>query len=101
MKAVGSAAIIAVVLAISVPAGAAGEADAPPGATSCTGCHATSRAVDTAVPRLNGRNPAELVAAMQGFKTGQRPATVMDRLTKGFSDDELRAIAAWFGAQKD
>ena len=24
----------------------------------------------------------------------------MDRIAKGFSDDEIRAIAAWYGAQK-
>jgi sulfide dehydrogenase cytochrome subunit len=101
MNAIGPAAAAALVLAIIGPAHGAGEIDAPPGATSCTGCHAAGRSVDTTVPRLVGRNPADLVAALQGFKSGQRPATVMDRLAKGFSDEELRAIAAWFGAQMD
>jgi cytochrome c553 len=89
------------VLALAAPASAAGIADAPPGATSCSGCHATSRAVDATVPRLIGRAPADIVVAMTEFKTGKRPATVMDRLAKGFSDDEIKAIAAWYGAQKD
>ncbi len=40
-----------------------------------------------------------MVAAMQAFRTGQRPATVMDRIARGFSDDEIKAIAAWFSAQ--
>ena len=40
-----------------------------------------------------------MIAAMQAFRNGQRPATVMDRIAKGFSDDEIKAIAAWFGAQ--
>jgi cytochrome c553 len=31
---------------------------------------------------------------MKAFRSGQRPATVMDRIAKGFSDDEIRAIAA-------
>jgi cytochrome c553 len=76
-------------------------ADAPPGVASCSGCHPADRGVDTAVPRLAGRNPADLVAAMQGFKTAQLAATVMDRIAKGFSDDEIKAISAWYGAQKD
>jgi cytochrome c553 len=80
---------------------AASAADAPPGAASCSGCHPANRAVDTAVPRLAGRNPGDLVAAMQGFKSAQLPATVMDRIAKGFSDDEIKAIAAWYGAQKE
>jgi cytochrome c553 len=38
---------------------------------------------------------------MQEFRAGQRPATVMDRIAKGFSEDEIKAIAAWYAAQKD
>jgi cytochrome c553 len=37
---------------------------------------------------------------MQAYRSGQRPATVMDRIAKGFSDDEIDAIAAWFGVQR-
>ena len=80
---------------------AAGPADAPAGAPSCSGCHAANQSVETLVPRLTGRNPADVVAAMAAFKSGQRPGTVMDRIARGFSDDEIKAIAAWYGAQKD
>ena len=80
---------------------AAGAADAPPGAMSCSGCNPAARGVDASVPRLVGRDPADIVTAMQGFKSGQRPSTVMDRISKGFSDDEVKAIADWYGTQKD
>jgi cytochrome c553 len=89
------------VFTLSADALAAGPADAPPGALSCSGCHATARSVETTVPRLIGRNPADIVAAMQAFKSGQTPSTVMHLFAKGFSDDEVKAIAAWYGAQKD
>ena len=101
MNAIRLATAAASALIMIGPAVAAGEADAPPGATSCSGCHATIRSVDTAVPRLIGRDPTEIIAAMQGFRTGRLPATVMDRIAKGFSEDEIKAIAAWYGAQKD
>jgi cytochrome subunit of sulfide dehydrogenase len=91
----------ALVFALIDGAAAAGPADAPPGAFSCSGCHAATRAADTTVPRLNGRNPADIVTAMEAFKSGQLPSTVMGRIAKGFSDDEVKAIAAWYGAQKD
>jgi cytochrome subunit of sulfide dehydrogenase len=91
---------VAALLAMIAPASAAGPSDAPPGALSCSGCHAGTRA-DTAVPRLNGRNPADITTAMQAFKSGQLPSTVMDRIAKGFSDDEVKSIAAWYGAQKN
>jgi cytochrome c553 len=51
------------------------------------------------VPPLRGHDPAEIVAAMQAFRSGERPSTVMGRIAKGFSDDETRAIAAWLAAQ--
>ena len=92
----------AVLLLASIgPALAAGPADAPPGAAACSGCHPAARVADTSMSRLIGRDPATIVTALQGFKSGQLPGTVMGRIAKGFSDDEINAIAAWYGAQKD
>jgi cytochrome subunit of sulfide dehydrogenase len=76
-------------------------AEAPPGASSCSGCHATSAAVETPVPRLVGRPAAEIVLSMQAFRAGQRQPSVMDRIAKGFSESEIASIAAWYAAQKD
>jgi cytochrome c553 len=53
------------------------------------------------VKRLVGRPAAEIVAALQAFRDGQRPATVMDRIAKGFSEPEIAAISAWYAAQQD
>jgi cytochrome c553 len=88
----------AVGLAASVIVSAAAEA--PAGAASCTGCHPASSGVDTPVPRLAGRNAAELVVQMRAFRSGQAPSTVMDRIAKGFSDAEIEAIAAWYATQR-
>ena len=94
--------ILAVLLFISaMPLAEAAPPIPPPGAASCSGCHPTSNSVNTAVPRLVGRSAAEIKAAMQEFRAGQKPASVMDRIAKGFSDDEIAAIAAWYAAQKD
>ena len=90
----------ALLVALARPASAA-AADAPPGASSCSGCHAPSAAVQTPVPRLVGRPAAEIVTAMQAFRTRQRQATVMDRIAKGFSESEIASIAAWYAAQND
>jgi cytochrome c553 len=90
---------VAAAMAIA-PIAAARAADAPPGAASCSGCHPAQTTVDTPVARLAGQDPAAIVAAMAAFRSGQRPATVMDRIAKGFSDDEVKAIAAWYGAQR-
>jgi cytochrome c553 len=83
---------------ITVGAIAAGP---PPGAASCSGCHPASAAVKTPVPPILGRKPDEIIAGMLAFRAGERPSTVMDRIAKGFSDDEIRAIAVWLAAQQE
>jgi len=75
-------------------------ADAPPGAAGCSGCHAANPRVETPVPPLNGRPAADIASQMVAFKAGQRPGTIMDRIAKGFSDEEIQAIAVWYAAQK-
>jgi sulfide dehydrogenase cytochrome subunit len=77
----------------------AAAAEMPPGASSCSGCHAVSTGVETPVPGLIGRPAADITTAMEQFRAGQRPATVMDRIAKGFSQAEAAAIAAWYAAQ--
>ena len=87
----------ALVLAL-VPAAASAQ-DAPPGASSCSGCHAPNFAPGSAVPAINGRPAAETAKAMRDFKSSVRPATVMGRIAKGFSDGEIDAIAQWLAKQ--
>ena len=93
-------ALASFVLAGTVPVGVTWAAD-PPGVHGCSGCHAISKTVDTPVPRLFGRKADELTAVMLEFKSAKRPNTVMTRIAKGFSDEEIGAISAWFAAQKD
>jgi cytochrome c553 len=97
MKALGVAVAVATVMASSLPVLAASEP--PPGAASCSGCHSAG-ATASSIPRLYGRDAGNIMTAMTGFRDGSLPATVMNRIAKGFSDDELRAIAAWLAAQK-
>ena len=78
-------------LAASVP---------PPGAASCSGCHPAGASTATSISRLYGRDAGEITTAMMGFRDGSLSSTVMNRIAKGFSDDELRAIAAWLAAQR-
>ncbi len=66
----------------------------PPGAASCTGCHAAGAGIGV----LQGRTADDIAAQMEAFRSGARPATLMNRIVRGFSPDEVRALAAWFAA---
>jgi cytochrome c553 len=70
-------------------------------AASCAICHGTDgRAVTKDVVPLAGLAREHIVTQMRAFRDGQRPATVMHQIAKGYSDAEIDAIAAWFAAQK-
>lgn len=84
----------------SIAAAAMTAAEPPPGAAACTGCHPVSARVTSPVPRLAGLDRNAMITAMQDFRAGRRPATVMDRIAKGFTDEEIQAIAAWYAAQR-
>ncbi|WP_432258588.1 c-type cytochrome [Cupriavidus sp. TMH.W2] len=69
-------------------------------AAACTNCHgpAGRAPAGSTIPPLAGRPQAELAAQMQAFKAGTRPATVMHQIARGYSDDQIAAITAWFAA---
>ena len=94
------ATLAAAIGVLSIAAAAVASAEPPHGAAACTGCHPSSSRVTSPVLRLNGLDRAAIVRAMQDFKSGARAATVMDRIAKGFTDEEIQAIAAWFAAQR-
>ena len=89
----------------AIPVAAAGQgtssshAAAPAGAASCSGCHAARPAAGQSVPPIAGRPAAEITDAMAAFRAGERPATIMTRIARGFSPDETRAIAEWLERQ--
>jgi cytochrome c553 len=42
----------------------------------------------------------DLARALRAFKAGERAGTVMPQLAKGYTDDEIDALAAWFAARE-
>jgi cytochrome subunit of sulfide dehydrogenase len=48
---------------------------------------------------LDGRPEAEIATALREYRSGVRPASVMGRIAKGFSEDESQAIAAYLARQ--
>jgi len=91
--------VIVMVAAIGVAPNMA-VAQAPVGAASCTGCHTAKAQIDTAIPPIAGRGASEIAQELKAYKAGSRESTVMGRIAKGFSDQELEALAAWFAEQK-
>jgi len=49
---------------------------------------------------LAGKDKDEMLQKLLDFKNGRKPATIMHQLSKGYTDEQLKDIAAYFAAQK-
>lgn len=67
---------------------------------SCEGCHGTGGRSPGAIPAIAGKSADYLREALESFRSGERPSTVMGRHVAGYSDDEIRQIAEYFSKQK-
>lgn len=88
----------------SLPAAAAKDADhlrLRSLAATCAQCHGTEgHAVEgEALIRLAGLPQDYIFGQLMAFRTGQRPATIMHQITKGYSQEQLETIAKYFASQ--
>ena len=70
-------------------------------AATCAQCHGTDgRPVPgSLVPALAGRPADDTARQMQAFRSGSASGTVMPQLAKGYSEAQVRSLAAYFAAQ--
>ncbi|MBK6745221.1 c-type cytochrome [Ottowia sp.] len=69
-------------------------------AAACANCHGTNGQAQAGNQPLAGASQSEMLKKLMEFKSGARPATIMHQLSKGYTDEQLAAIAGWFAAQK-
>lgn len=67
-------------------------------AASCAACHGTDGRATGRMPVLAGRDRAELLEQLRAFRDGTRESTVMHQHAKGYTDDELARLAAYFAS---
>jgi|SRR5688500_15411242 cytochrome subunit of sulfide dehydrogenase len=91
---------VACMWALAATSAAAQNADVSILAATCAGCHGTRSDGSGAVPGLKGQQAAYLADQLKAFKAGSRPATVMTRLAKGYTDEEIAGLAAHFSRLK-
>ena len=87
------------IVAATLPASARAQAvDVTVLAASCATCHGPALRGSGAIPSIRGRRAADLASALHAFQSGERPATIMTRLSKGWSAAEIDALAAKLGS---
>ena len=95
--------ILAVILSASALLGA-GQLSAAPTASmlgdTCAGCHGTDGAsMGPATPNIAGLSETYFTDTMLAFKSGDRPSTVMGRIAKGYSEEEIKLMAGFFASK--
>lgn len=87
-------------LAVCAPAW--GASDAQFGrelAATCANCHGTNGQARGEMKSLAGMPADTLLQKLADFKSGQQPATIMHQIAKGYTDEQMRQIAAYFATQ--
>jgi cytochrome subunit of sulfide dehydrogenase len=68
-------------------------------AATCANCHGTDGYARGDSKPLAGVSAEKIVAAFADFKSGAMPATIMHQIAKGYTDGQIKAIAAYYAAQ--
>lgn len=84
----------AAIATLSLPVGAVERGQLL--ADTCISCHGGNDANAT-IPNLDQYPSFMIISQMKAFKDGTRPSTVMGRHSKGYSDEEVAAIAKYLG----
>ena len=104
--ATASAAVFAFVLAFGWPGqpfSSAFRGDKALGeylAAECVACHQKSGRVVGGVPAIVGWPEDQFLAVMHAYQKGERPNEIMRTIAGKFKEDEILALAAYFGSLK-
>ena len=65
-------------------------------ANPCAGCHGTDGNSPGSIPALNKLSGKYILFSMKAFKSDQRQGTVMNRIAKGYTDQEIKLMSEYF-----
>jgi cytochrome c553 len=66
-------------------------------AQECTGCHRID-GVDNGIPSILGWDAERFITTLEFYRTGSRPNPVMVSVAKSLDEDQLAALAAYYGS---
>jgi cytochrome c553 len=67
----------------------------------CSACHGPhGNSLTSSFPKLAGQGQAYLLMALHEFKEGKRKNAIMQAMVAGLTSAEMKAVAAYFSAQK-
>lgn len=67
---------------------------------NCYTCHGPGGISPGSIPSIDGKAADYLLGKLRGFRDGTELNTVMGRIAKGYSDEQLQAIAAFLARSR-
>ncbi len=68
-------------------------------AATCANCHGTDGRARGEMKVLAGMPAEKLVASLTDFRSGAMPSTIMQQIAKGYTEQQIRLMAAYFERQ--
>jgi sulfide dehydrogenase cytochrome subunit len=68
-------------------------------AANCANCHGTDGRSVGVMESLAGYDREKFITNMREYRSGDKPATLMHQLVKGYTDQQISDLAAYFAAQ--
>ena len=81
-----------------IAASASAENHTPLIAQGCAGCHGQSGEGQGAIARIAGYDRDAFLKIWQEFRDNERPATIMNRIARGYTDEEVQTLADYFAS---
>ncbi len=95
-----SLAVMALCGVLASPVSAVDEFTGRTIGSACFGCHGAAGANTTSIPPIIVGVPAGYIeTAMKAFRDGSRPSTIMQRIARGYTDEEISAVAGYISSQ--
>ena len=89
--------IVLCFLVLSAPPVFAQATDTPLLIGGCQGCHGVSSQGGQGIPSIKANHSRdEFIALMRAFSANERPATVMGRISRGYSPEQIALLAAHY-----
>jgi len=88
-------------LGISTAVSAGGTATASMLSGTCNSCHGRNgNSLGPALPSIAQMEKTTFIEAMKKFQSGKTYSTIMERIAKGYTDEEIELMADYFAARK-
>lgn len=93
-------ALVAGTFALTAGQAAAQDTTSAVLANTCFSCHGTEGKSQGAMPVLAGRPASYIKVTLNQYREDKKQGTVMNRIAKGFTAEEIESLSRFFASQK-